>query len=131
MTQIQTVTPVVAAALTVALLAALPAKGQTMNKADLITATPFTVRILMGDKDITANAGLREVKYNKDGTGTRTLADGKVLQGTWRFLDPDQKTVETVAPTGTQTWEILELTPTAYRKRDMKSGMVIEHFSVK
>jgi hypothetical protein len=106
-------------------------KAQTMDKTELLTRTPFTVRILRGGVDTTAAAGIASVTYNRDGSGTRTLADGRVLNGSWRFLDAAQTRVETTAPTGVQTWEILELTETAYVKRETATGVVIEHRPVR
>jgi len=102
-----------------------------MSRLDLITAQPFTVKMLKDGNDITAIAGVKSVQYRKDGTGIRTLADGREITGTWRFLDAEQTLVETVAPTGSNQFRILELTPTAYRKVDQKSGVEIQHFPVR
>src|SRR5262245_27865198 len=70
-------------------------QGATMSRFDHITQGPFSVRITKDGRDITAVAGVQEVHYKADGTGTRTLSDGTVLQGQWRFLDEEQTTVET------------------------------------
>jgi hypothetical protein len=102
-----------------------------LNRLDLITAQPFSVKMIKDGADITALAGVKTVEYRKDGTGVRTLADGKQINGTWRFVDPEQTIVETVAPTGSNQFRILELTPTAYRKVDMKSGIEIQHFPLR
>jgi hypothetical protein len=117
-------TIICAAALTPA---AMLTEAQAMDKIELLTRTPFSVRVLKDGVDISAAAGIASVKYNRDGSGTRTLADGRILNGGWRFLDAAQTRVETTAPTGVQTWDILELTESSYVKRETTSGIVIDH----
>lgn len=98
-----------------------------MTRTQLITQGPFTVTVHKAGQDLTAALGIKQVQYFADGTGTRTLADGTVVRGTWRFLDPSQTEVETTAPTGTNRWKILELTTRHYRKIDLDTAIEIDH----
>jgi hypothetical protein len=43
----------------------------------LITARPFDVKVMANGVDVTSRTPVVSVKYNADGSGTRTLRDGK------------------------------------------------------
>ena len=127
--------PVAAALALVSPALVSPAGSQTMTpnstRTEHLTSAPYSLRILKDGTDITAAAGITRVQYNRDGSGTRTLADGRVINGSWRFLDAEQKVIETTSPLGTQVWDILELDATRYRKREQKTGIVIEHTPIR
>jgi hypothetical protein len=103
------------------------AKGQTMDRTSLITARDYDVRMMLNGADITAKTPIVAVKYNADGTGERTLRDGKVVTGSWRFINTQQTQIEVQGPDGTSRWVIVELSPTMYRKVNIDSGVEFIH----
>jgi len=96
-----------------------------MNRIEMITRAPMNIQVLKDGNDITATLGVKQIKYNADGTGSRTMADGSVIPLGWRFVDPAQTRLETTSPRGTSEWEVLEVTPTLFRKRDLATGAEI------
>ncbi len=87
-----------------------------MDTLQLITAQPFSVRVLASGQDITAKFGIKTAKYNADGTGTRELLDGQRIDGTWKFLNPEKTEVEVSALGQATQWRIVELNENVYRK---------------
>jgi hypothetical protein len=103
------------------------AQGAPMDKTTLITRQPFDVRIIANGRDVTANTPVVAVKYNADGTGSRTLRDGRTVAGTWRFLNPSQTQIEVNGPDGTTRWVITELGENLYRKANLDTGVEFIH----
>ena len=101
---------------------------QKMDRFDHITRSPFSVKITRDGHDITSLAGVREVHYKRDGSGTRTLADGTIVAGTWHFLDAAQTIVETAVAGKRSRFRIVELTDAVYRKVDLETGVEIAHY---
>lgn len=98
-----------------------------MTRLDLITQRPFAVRVLANGRELTAESPLVSVRYLPDGTGTRTLRDGSIVAGQWRFLDEAQRTIEVAGPEGTSRWIIVELSPQLYRKVNLETGLEFIH----
>ena len=118
-----------AAALAVGAALPLPtfAQGTTMDRTTLITRQPFDVKIVAGGVDVTAKSPVSSVKYNADGSGSRTLRDGKTVTGTWRFINPEQTQVEVQGPEGSSRWVITELNERIYRKVNIDTGVEFIH----
>jgi hypothetical protein len=70
---------------------------------------------------------IASVKYNANGSGSRTLKTGQVVSGTWRFTNPQQTQMEVVGPDGTSRWVIVELNDRIYRKVNMDTGVEFIH----
>ena len=98
-----------------------------MDRTHLITGRTFDVSIRANGRDITAKSPILRVHYRPDGTGTRTLRDGSIVEGRWRFLDPRQAQVEVDGPEGRSRWVIVELDERVYRKVDMDTGVEFIH----
>lgn len=95
--------------------------------ARLVTAQPFTVRILAGGVDVTARSPVALVRYLPDGTGWRRLHDGRTVPGHWRFLDETRTLIEVSGPEGLSRWLIVELDAHIYRKIDLETGVEFIH----
>jgi hypothetical protein len=93
----------------------------------LITTSTYDVRILANGQDVTERSPLATVKYDIDGSGSRTLKDGQVLRGTWRFIDSAQRQVEVRGPEGLSRWVIVELSEKCYRKVNIETGLEFVH----
>ena len=98
-----------------------------MDRTTLITRQPFDVKIVAGGVDVTAKSPVSSVKYNADGSGSRTLRDGKTVTGTWRFINPEQTQVEVQGPEGSSRWVITELNERIYRKVNIDTGVEFIH----
>jgi hypothetical protein len=103
------------------------AQGTAMDKSTLITRQPFDVKILANGRDVTATSPVAFVKYNADGTGTRTLKNGQIVSGSWRFINPQQTQIEVNGPEGLSRWVIMELSEAVYRKANMDTGVEFVH----
>lgn len=102
-----------------------------MNRFELITAYPFSVKFFRSGRDISDAEGVKQVQYFKNGTDVRILDDESRIKGSWRFVDAEQTLVETTAPTGTKLFLVLELTEDRYRKFDLHSSIEIRHFPIR
>ena len=115
----------------VALLAAAllvsTSQGAPVDRTDTITRQPFAVKILSNGKDVTSSSPIASVKYNADGSGTRTLRNGQVVTGRWKFLNGDQTQIEVQGPEGASRWVIIELSDKVYRKANMDTGVEFIH----
>lgn len=98
-----------------------------MNASPQFTQRSFDVQILANGIDVTAKSPVETVFYDTDGTGTRTLRDGRVMNGRWRFLNSAQTQIEVVGPEGTTRWVIVELTDAVYRKVNIDTGVEFIH----
>jgi hypothetical protein len=114
-------------ALTTFNLLSAHAQGPAMDKSSLITRQPFDVKIVANGRDVTSTSPLALVKYNADGTGTRTLKNGQIVSGSWRFINPQQTQIEVNGPEGSTRWVLIELTETVYRKANMDTGVEFIH----
>lgn len=114
-------------ALTAFNLALAHAQGTAMDKSTLISRQPFDVKIVANGRDVTASQPVALVKYNADGTGTRTLKGGQIISGSWRFINPLQTQIEVNGPEGVSRWVIIELSETVYRKANMDTGVEFIH----
>src|SRR5262245_34721141 len=76
-----------------------------MHRIEMITRAPMTVQVLKDGADITATLGVKEIKYNADGTGVRNMIDGTTVPLSWRFSGADQNVLEMTSPRGTSRWE--------------------------
>lgn len=103
------------------------AEEKTMDRLSLITGRAFDVRILANGRDVTAASPVASVRYNADGSGTRTLRDGTQVTGQWRFLNPQQTQIEVQGPEGVSRWVILELSDSVYRKANLETGVEFIH----
>lgn len=103
------------------------AQGTVMDKSPLITRQPFDVKIFANGRDVTATSPVAFVKYNADGSGTRTLKNGQVVSGSWRFINPQQTQIEVQGPEGLSRWVIIELSEAVYRKANMDTGVEFVH----
>lgn len=97
------------------------------DRAALITERPFDVRILANGRDVSAHSPVQRVIYNADGTGTRTLRDGRTVEGRWRFLDEAGLQIEVEGPEGVSRWIVVELGNQLYRKVNVETGMEFIH----
>lgn len=98
-----------------------------MDKTALITRQAFNVQIMANGRDVTASTPVSYVKYNADGSGTRTLKDSQVVSGSWRFINPQQTQIEVQGPEGPSRWVIIELNDRIYRKANMDTGVEFIH----
>jgi hypothetical protein len=98
-----------------------------MDRLVAITRQPFAVKIVANGRDITSTTQIASVKYNADGTGSRTLRSGQRVEGRWRFINPEQTQIEVQGPEGTSRWVITELGDTIYRKANIDSGVEFIH----
>lgn len=98
-----------------------------MDRIALITDRPFDVRILANGHDVTSRSPVASVVYRRDGTGSRTLRDGRVVEGRWRFVDAAQQHIEVEGPEGLSRWVIVELGDAVYRKVNMETGVEFIH----
>lgn len=98
-----------------------------MDRIALITTRPFDVRIVANGIDVTDRSPVASVKYNPDGTGSRTLRDGGHVAGSWHFMNPEQTKIEVHGPEGTSRWIIVELNERIYRKVNLDSGVEFIH----
>lgn len=98
-----------------------------MDKTTLITRQPFDVQVMANDRDITATTPVASVKYNADGSGTRTLKDGRIVSGTWRFMNPQQTQIEVTGPEGSSRWVVIALSDRIYRKANIDTGVEFIH----
>lgn len=103
------------------------AQGTAMDKSTLISRQPFDVKIVANGRDVTATSPVAFVKYNADGSGTRTLKNGQIVSGSWRFINPQQTQIEVNGPEGLSRWVIIELSETVYRKANMDTGIEFIH----
>jgi hypothetical protein len=103
------------------------APGIAIDRTALITRQAFDVKIVANGIDVTEKSPIKSVKYNSDGTGSRTLRDGSVVTGRWHFINPEQTQVEVVGPEGTSRWVIVELNEHIYRKVNMDTGVEFIH----
>jgi hypothetical protein len=94
-----------------------------MDRLDTLTRQPFTVSLFANGQDITAASPIAQVQYHADGRGTRTLRDGRVVEGHWRFLNDTQTQVEVIGPEGSSRWVIVELKDSLYRKVNIDTGV--------
>jgi hypothetical protein len=94
-----------------------------MDRIAILTRQPFTVTLLANGEDVTAASPIEQVHYHRDGTGVRTLRDGRVVQGHWRFLNDSKTQVEVIGPEGTSRWVIVELKEGLYRKVNIDTGV--------
>lgn len=101
-----------------------------MNPTDLITARRFDVTIKMNGRDVSAGSPVVSVKYDADGTGSRTLRDGRTVRGSWRFTDEAQRHIEVEGPEGISRWVVVELGPQIYRKVNVETGVEFIHVPV-
>ncbi len=118
-------------ALTVALGAHIPlpthAQGVPMDRTALITSRPFDVKIVANGIDVTAKSPVLSVKYNADGSGTRTLRNGASISGSWRFTNDEKTKIEVQGPEGTSRWIVVELNERIYRKVNLDTGVEFIH----
>lgn len=98
-----------------------------MDRTGLITRHPFRVKVFANGQDISASLPLVSVRYHADGSGTRTLRDGRSVAGRWRFVDEAQNQVEVDGPEGVSRWVITELGEHRYRKTNIATGMEFVH----
>lgn len=103
------------------------AQGTAMDKSTLISRQPFDVKVVANGRDVTATSPVAFVKYNADGSGTRTLKSGQIVSGSWRFINPQQTQIEVNGPEGLSRWVIIELSETVYRKANMDTGVEFIH----
>lgn len=103
------------------------AQGTLMERTSLITSRAFDVKVLANGVDVTSRTPVVSVKYNVDGSGTRTLRDGKTIDGQWKFLNAAQTQIEVQGPEGTSRWVIIELNERIYRKANMDTGVEFVH----
>jgi hypothetical protein len=102
-------------------------QGTTMDRTALITQKSFDVKILANGIDVSDKSPVTQVKYNADGTGMRTLRDGKTMTGSWKFINPQQTQIEVIGPEGTSRWVVMELTDKIYRKANIDTGVEFIH----
>lgn len=98
-----------------------------MDRTEAISRNTFSVQLFANGQDITQSLPIASVKYNPDGSGTRTLKNGQTVNGTWRFLNPQQTQVEVSGPDGTTRWVIVEFNERLYRKVNMETGVEFVH----
>ena len=98
-----------------------------MDRLAAITRQPFAVKIVANGRDVTATTPIASVKYDADGSGSRTLKDGRRVEGRWKFANPEQTQIEVQGPEGTSRWVIVELSDTIYRKANIDSGVEFIH----
>lgn len=98
-----------------------------MDRIALITDRPFDVRILANGHDVTSRSPVASVVYRRDGTGSRTLRDGRVVEGRWRFVDAAQLQIEVQGPEGLSRWVVVELSDAVYRKVNVDTGVEFIH----
>jgi hypothetical protein len=103
------------------------AQGTPMERTSLIVSRPFDVKVLANGVDVTSRTPVVSVKYNADGSGTRTLRDGKTIDGQWKFLNAAQTQIEVHGPEGTSRWVIIEINERIYRKANMDTGVEFVH----
>jgi hypothetical protein len=101
--------------------------GVKMDRTALIAGRTFDVKMIANGIDVTARSPLADVRYNADGTGSRTLRDGRVITGSWRFLNTEQTQVEVQGPEGASRWVIIELNERIYRKANIDTGVEFIH----
>lgn len=98
-----------------------------MNLPPPFTNRPFDVQIVANGVDVTAASPIVGVFYGADGTGTRTMRDGRTIAGQWRFINPGETQIEVQGPEGTTRWVVVELTDTVYRKVNVDTGVEFIH----
>lgn len=98
-----------------------------MDRNALITSRSFNVKIIANGIDVTARSPVVAVKYNADGSGSRSLRDGGTVTGSWRFLNPEKTQVEVKGPEGVSRWVITELNEHLYRKVNIDTGVEFVH----
>ena len=98
-----------------------------MDRIALITDRPFDVHILANGHDVTSRSPIASVVYRRDGTGTRTLHDGRTVEGRWRFVDAAQLQIEVEGPEGPSRWVVVELSDVVYRKVNLDTGVEFIH----
>lgn len=98
-----------------------------MDRTALITSRPFDVKIVANGFDVSAKSPVVSVKYNADGSGTRSLRDGGQIVGRWQFMNPEQTKIEVQGPEGTSRWIIVELNERIYRKVNLDTGVEFIH----
>lgn len=98
-----------------------------MDRMALITDRPYDIRILANGHDVTARSPIASVVYRRDGTGTRTLRDGRTVEGRWRFVDAAQTQIEVEGPEGRSRWVVVELGEAVYRKVNVDTGVEFVH----
>lgn len=101
--------------------------GATMDRTALITSRPFDVKIIANGIDVSARSPVVAVKYNADGSGSRTLRDGGSVTGSWKFTNPEQTKIEVQGPEGTSRWIVVELNERIYRKVNVDTGVEFIH----
>jgi hypothetical protein len=98
-----------------------------MDRTHLITSRPFDVKVMANGVDVTSRSPVISVKYNADGSGTRTLREGKTIDGQWKFLNAAQTQIEVQGPEGASRWVIIELNERIYRKANIDTGVEFVH----
>jgi hypothetical protein len=102
-------------------------QGTAMDRTALITQKSFDVKVLANGVDVTSRSPVTQVKYNADGTGTRTLRDGTTITGSWKYLNQQQTQIEVTGPEGVSRWVVIELSDKIYRKANMDTGVEFIH----
>lgn len=103
------------------------AGDRPVDRAALITRQPFNVQIVANGRDVSASSPVVAVRYDADGSGTRTLRDGSLVRGRWRFLNPQQTQIEVEGPEGTSRWVVIQLDDQVYRKANIDTGIEFIH----
>lgn len=98
-----------------------------MDRIALITDRSFDIRIPANGHDVTSRSPIASVVYRRDGTGTRTLHDGQIVDGRWRFVDKAQLQIEVEGPEGLSRWVVVELSDAVYRKVNLVTGVEFIH----
>jgi hypothetical protein len=103
-------------------LPAFAADGQDKVK-NAITATPYTMKALKDGADISASWPIKAIRYASDGTAVSTLADGRDIKSTWTLDAEGRLLVINTPGVGESRWEILEVSPKIFRKRNLENGV--------
>jgi hypothetical protein len=98
-----------------------------MDRLTLITRQTFDVQIVANGVDVTTRSPIATVRYGSDGSGTRTLRDGRSVAGRWRFANPEQTQIEVLGPEGASRWVVVELNENVYRKVNVDTGVEFIH----
>lgn len=101
-----------------------------MDRLSLITGKQFNVAVRMNGVDVTQKLPVVSVTYRPDGSGTRTLRDGSLVAGHWKFINDGQTQMEVQGPEGVSRWVITELSDTVYRKANIDTGVEFIHTPV-
>jgi hypothetical protein len=92
-----------------------------------ITAEPYSIAAYRNGDPLTDIWPFIAIHYFKDGSALITLTSNVKVKSTWQLDEPGKMMTVTSFGYAQAQWEILEITPKTFRKRNVVSGIEVIH----